>query len=60
MPEKLHFNHKYWHCRGVNCDKREDCLFYIAYKEIADNADKYQVNDECNEDMKYTKVIFEK
>lgn len=56
------FNHDYVHCSAENCDRREDCVNYLAYQEALDLGLKdIKVAEHCKDiEMDYVRVRIEK
>ena len=56
------FNHGYTHCRADECERREDCVNYLAYQEALELGLKdIKVVSHCkNIELDYVKVRIEK
>lgn len=56
------YNHKYKHCIGVNCEKREDCIHHLAYQEaLALRLKNIETVEHCDDEaMGYVRVTIEK
>lgn len=56
------FNHSYTHCSGDECDRRDDCVNYLAYQEALELGLKdIKVVPHCkNIELDYVRVRIEK
>ena len=56
------FNHGYTHCSGDECERREDCVNYLAYQEALELGLKdFKVVPHCkNIELDYVRVRIEK
>lgn len=59
---KTRFNHQYTHCLGENCERKDDCVNYLAYLEALDLGLKdIKVAEHCKDiEMDYVRVRIEK
>lgn len=62
MAEKhQRFGHEYNHCKGIDCERKDDCAFYLAYQEALDQGlQNIKIVERCNDDRIYVKVTIEK
>jgi hypothetical protein len=60
--EKARFNHDYVHCNPVDCDRKDDCVNYLAYQEALELGLKdIKVVPHCkNIELDYVRVRIEK
>jgi hypothetical protein len=56
------FNHDYIHCNPVDCDRKDDCVNYLAYQEALELGLKdIKVAPHCkNIEIDYVRVRIEK
>lgn len=59
---KARFAHEYTHCTGNDCDKREDCIHYLAFQEALElELPDFKVTGHCNDmNLNYVRVRVEK
>lgn len=62
MAKNQRFEHSYTHCRAENCDRKDDCVNYLAYLEALDLGLKdFKVAEHCRDiEMDYVRVRIEK
>lgn len=62
MAKKQRFEHSYTHCAGEDCDRKDDCVNYLAYLEALDLGLKdFKVAEHCKDiEMDYVRVRIDK
>lgn len=56
------FNHKYSHCRGLDCPVKDDCIHFLAYQEaLEQKLTNISIQTHCNDiNQGYVRVRIEK